>query len=137
MRVYPFEQLLSDYAPEHLREGYDVERQRLLGKYPFSVLVEGAYFETDGLEKWIEQNLGPDQINWLFYIKTGYDFGFTEFFFTERLFADRVKHIVPLLYTRFPDSEPPGRTYKTNGGYEIMLEYDPKDPDAIIFDYSD
>lgn len=53
MRVISFEQLLSRYSPAELRDGSETSRNEMLAKYPFSVLVEGAYFETDSLEKWI------------------------------------------------------------------------------------
>lgn len=134
MRVVSFEDLLSSYEPTYLRDGYEKKRKEMFEKYPFSVLVEGGYQETDGLEKWIAANIGADQINWLFHIKTGYDFGFTEFFFTDQQAAARVSHIVPHIYIKYDHEDDPFCSAFRTAGPEKQIKMDLQDPNAIVYD---
>lgn len=133
MKVYTFDIFIAEHAPGNLREKFMIRRKGMLEKFPFSVIVDGAYFETDSLEKWINNNLGPDQVNSLFYIKTGYDFGFSEYFFRNKADAELVEQIVPNLYTRhiYPDGPP---HINKSDSYENFVDYDPSDLSGIVID---
>jgi hypothetical protein len=131
MRIHSFQQMLSEYGTTQA-EFYDGDnREEMLTTHPYSVILEGGFMELDSLDKWIEINIGPEQINLLFYGKTGYDFGFAEYFFAEEMHAKKVTEIVPRIYTIYPDSYPPNSTEKSNG-YNKHIVYDPKDESAIV-----
>lgn len=134
MRVVTFQQLQTEYDTAHLREGYEEKRKEMFEKYPFSVLLEGGYHETDGLEKWIKLNLGADQVNELFLIKTGYDYGFSEYFFADRLSAEKVTAIIPHIYIRYNHEDDPACGAFRTAGREKQVEVHPWDPNAIVFD---
>jgi len=103
----------------------------MLIEQPYSVILEGGYLELDSLNKWIDVNLSYDPIKWLFYGKTGYDYGFAEYFFSEESNAQDVSKIVSNIYTIFPNSYPPNQISRSNG-YDKEIVYDPSDKDAII-----
>lgn len=130
MKLQSWQQLLFLFNSSLLNEGVEESRQTMLEKFPYSVLVEGLYVETDGLEKWIELNLGPDMIKTIFYIKSGYDYGFSEYFFASQSDAERVRNSVPHIYIQLEDAIGIFRT----DGYETTLFLDPQDTDAIVFE---
>jgi len=108
------------------------ERRKLLDKYKFSVIIEGGHMEFDNLDKWITQNLGTHPIESIYYGKTDYDYGFAEFFLSEKTDEERLRNAVPNIYTTYADSYPPGKICKSNGsGSDI--DYLISDTDAIVF----
>ncbi|MGN6419083.1 MAG: hypothetical protein ACTHMC_16415 [Pseudobacter sp.] len=137
MKIYSFDLFLTEHAPGNYAEEYKTRRNEMLGKFPFSVLLDGAYFETDSLEKWINLHLGPGQINALFYIKTGYDFGFSEYFFQDEANAAAVRNAVPNIYTRHRHSDDPPDIISKSDGYESFVDYDPTNPNSIVIDVDD
>lgn len=131
MRIQSFQQMLLEYSIDQLETDDINDRKERLITHRYSVIIEGGFMEFDSLNKWIEINLGQESINWLFYGKTGYDFGFAEYFFTEELHVKTVTEIVPRIYTIYPHSSPPNLTEKSNG-YDENIVYDPKDEKAIL-----
>jgi hypothetical protein len=133
MKLQSFQQMLLEYEVTQLEANYENERKEMLISYPISVILEGGYLELDNLNKWIAINIGPDSIRWLFYGKTGYDYGFAEYFFADEVRAKKVATVVPHIYTIYPKSYPPNLTVKSNG-YEEQIAYDPQDKNAIVFE---
>jgi hypothetical protein len=132
MKLQSFQQMLLEYGITGLESDDKSSRDEMLLLHPHSVILEGGYLELDTLNQWLEVNLGHDSIKWLFYGKTGYDYGFAEYFFTNELDAHKVSRVIPNVYTVYPDSYPPNEISKSNG-YDEHIMYDPADKDAIIF----
>ncbi len=116
-----------DLEPDDLEE-----RKNLLTKYEYSVIVEGGHMEFDNLYKWIKQNIGENSIKEIYYGKIDYDYGFAEFFFTEKVHEEKLRIAVPNIYTIYPNSYPPGKIIKSNGSQE-HIHYTTEDKDAIIY----
>jgi hypothetical protein len=132
MKLQSFQQMLLEYEITQLEVDDENSRVEMLLKYPYSVILEGGYLELDNLNKWIEINIGSDSIKWLVYGKTGYDYGFAEYFFANEIDAKRVTEVIPHIYTIYSNSYPPNRTVKSNG-YDEDIVYDPQDKNAIVF----
>ena len=132
MRTQTYEQMLPEYD---FQDGLDPddaeEREKLLLQYPYSVIVEGAFMEIDSLQRWIDEHL-PTPPPSMFYSKTGYDFGFWEFFSADPDIARRLGEVVPLIYTVFPMAFPSPLTVRTNS-YDEWIDHDPQDPTAIVY----
>lgn len=124
--------MLSEYGITELEFSDNTSRDELLSVYPYTVILEGGFMEFDSLNKWIEINLGSDSIQWLVYGKTGYDYGFAEYFFRNEFVAQKVSKVVSNIYTVYPNSYPPNRTTKSNG-YDQEIIYNSMDKNAIIF----
>ena len=67
----------------------------------------------------------------IYYGKTVYDYGFIEYFIFEKEFEERLKFIIPNIYSIYPNAYPSEQISKTNGSNTI-LEYDSSYKDAII-----
>jgi len=132
MKVQSFQQMLAEYGITELESDDKGSREEMLVKYPYSVILEGGYMELDNLNKWIEINLRQDSINWLFYGKISYDYGFAEYFFNSELQAIEVARVIPHIYTIYPHANPPNLTMKSIG-YNENIVYNPQDKSAIVF----
>ncbi len=135
MRVQTFEQMMSEYGITELDADHEISRDNALMVCPYTVIVEGDFMEFDNLNIWIGTYLGTDKLYSLFYYKTGYNFGFTEYFFTDGTDAIKVAEVVPHIYTRYPQPNPPDLTIKSNG-YNEQVAYDPQDQLAIVLESS-
>lgn len=125
--------MLSEYGITELDADDEHSRENAMMGCPYTVIVEGEFMEFDNLNVWISTYLGSDKLYSLFYSKTGYDFGFTEYFFTDETDAIKVAEIVPHIYTRYPHANPPDLTVKSNG-YNKQVAYDPQDQLAIVLE---
>jgi hypothetical protein len=107
----------------------DLERRKeLLSKYKFSVITEGEFGEFDNLHKWIEKNINENGLEVICYGKTGYDFGFVEFFVSEKEQEEKLRNVIPNIFTTYPTA----RICKSEG-YDITIDYDRSNKDAVIF----
>lgn len=131
MKLQSFEQMLLEYGIAELDAGNKRDRNAMLTVNPYSVILEGGYLELDSLNRWIENNLGPECIKWLLYGKTGYDYGFAEYFFNDEFDAAKIARVAPNIYTIYPNSYPPNLIARSNG-YTEEIVYDPDDRNAIL-----
>ncbi|BAV07147.1 hypothetical protein SAMN05421788_102226 [Filimonas lacunae] len=133
MRHWLFEDMLAEYAAYIFDADDKQEREKLLLHYPYTVVVEGSFLEFANLDKWIktQDNIKPAEC--LYYGKTGYDFGFIEYFFADLQQAAAVAGVAPHIYTLYSDWLYPIRLSKSNR-YEDDVIYDPEDPLAIFQD---
>jgi hypothetical protein len=131
MRVQSFSNLLLEYDIIDLVYD-DSERTALLENLPFSVIVEGEWTELENLEKWISISLDRSEIKELFHVKTGYDFGFTEYFFADSISMEATIQAIPRIYTLYPHSLTPEQACRSIG-YESYEYHDSTDKTAIIF----
>lgn len=131
MRVQTYQQMLSEYGHEGLDPDDQVSRELLLQKFPYAVIVQGGFMEYDTLQAWMKLHVGESPIQWLFYGKIAYDYGFAEYFFIDDATAKAVAIVVPHIYTIYPDAPIPYHTTRSNG-YDDDIAYDPQDADAIV-----
>jgi hypothetical protein len=108
------------------------ERKKLLSKYKYSVIVECGHMELDNLMRWIEENLQTEPVKNIYYGKIAYDYGFVEFFFLEKIKEEKLRQVVPNIYTTYPFSHPSGKILKSDG-YDKDIEYNPIDQNAIVY----
>lgn len=134
MRVRDFIQLEEAYK-DTVRgiDPDDIEKRNvLLVKYASSVIVEGVWFELKNLEKWAKENLHETLVDQVWYGKTGYDFGFVEYFFNDQVNAEKFAAVISKIYTTYPNSYPPGEICRSEG-YDKHILYDPADLTAIVY----
>ena len=115
MRIHSFQDILKEYGNDIESDDLN-ERQEKLVTQKYSVIVEGNFFEYENAEKWIKANLNVVTINFIFYGKTGYDFGFMEYFFNTEFDSEQFKNKVPDIYTNFPD----GSCSKSDGYHKYI-----------------
>src|SRR5688572_9402401 len=132
MRTQSLEEMLREYEKDKLDSDDQEQRAEKLKNFPFSVIVEGGHLELENLEKWMTFAFGNNTIESLYYGKTGYDFGFAEYFFRDSADMENTINTVPRIYTMYPHSLTPNEARKSFG-YENEVIHDPKDSTAIIF----
>ena len=133
MKVQSFQYMQTIYGGNRGLEPKDLDdRNKLLTEYKYSVIVEGEHMEFDNLHKWIKQNIDSDKVEDIYYGKTNYDYGFAEFFVSEKIYEEKLSFAVQNIYTVYPDSFPPSKICKTNGS-EKDIEYSPSDKNAIVY----
>lgn len=133
MKVQSFQFMQSVYGGNRDLEPDDLEeRNKLLAKCKYSVIVEGEHTEFDNLHKWIKQNLGLDSVENIYYGKTGYDYGFAEFFLEDKIHEESLREAIPNIYTTYAFSYPSGGICKSDGS-GVNIDYTPADKNAIIY----
>ncbi len=134
MRVQTFEELL--FAYNKTMSGIDradiINRNEMLTRYKYSVIVEGEWSEFENLEKWIKINFDIDSFEQIWYGKTGYDYGFVEYFVNNERGSSDLQLAIPNIFTVYPNSYPPGQILKSDG-YGKDIIYDSSNKEAIIF----
>jgi hypothetical protein len=134
MRTQSYKEMQIEYQPAGVAADDIKEREKLLSKYNYSIIVELSYLEFDTLEKWMKLNISEDPVEQVWYGKTGYDFGFVEFFVHEEEQYHKMAQHIPNIYTIYPDAYPTEKISRSFG-YNEEIEYSPTDKDAIIFKY--
>lgn len=122
MQLQSFQYMQAEY--DTTNDGLDIddinEREKLLYKYKYSVIVEGEHNEFDSLDKWIKENLDENSIVNIYFGKTGYNYGFAEFFVTEKITEEKLKSVIPNIYTTYADANP-ARTICKTIGYGFLI----------------
>ena len=130
MKVQSFEYMQTVYCGNRDLEADDLEeRKKLLTKYKYSVIVECGHMEYDNLHKWIKQNIQADPIKEIYYGKTDYDYGFVEFFLEEKIQEEKLRLVVPNIYTTWFN----GTISKSDGNSIKDIVYNPADKEAIVY----
>jgi hypothetical protein len=113
------EEVRRNIAKSEWDENFQIDRNELLKKYAYSVMVEASYLEIDTAEKWLETNVGlkQDSWDWAFYYKLAYDYGYAEFFFKERTHKEIFIKEIPEFYGVWPAN---GKKFRTNGWDEFL-----------------
>jgi hypothetical protein len=130
VKISSFQEMLLEYGISELDPDYNIERMEMLSMYKYTVILEGEFMELDNLEKWIKINLGKNTVISLFYGKTGYNYGFSEYFFDDQQQAWEATKAIPNIYTLYPASYKPNHICKSDG-YGKEVEYNAEDKDAI------
>lgn len=132
MRIQSFQEMLLEYGVIDLPSDNKEERDEILSKYQYSVIVEGEHTEFDNLNKWIRLNIGENSVKFLYFGKTGYDFGFAEYFFYKEEYVKKITRAIPNIYTIYPNSSRPNHTCKSEG-YSVSIDYESTNKDAIVY----
>lgn len=119
MRSRTFEEMQHEYITDSRFEEDIPERNEMLSKFNYSIIIEGGYLELFELEAWIKLNIGEGFINNIYYPKTGYDFLFSEYFFIDEGNVNKVYQALPDIYTYYPS----GRKFKSDG-YHNFIDYE-------------
>ena len=109
------------------------ERNKLLTKYKYSVIIEGSHIEFDNLNAWIKQNISLDPLKEIYYGKTGYDYGFAEYFINDKMHEEKLIFAVKNIYTTWAN----GIISKSDGSGISDVPYSPDDIDAIVYPYDE
>src|SRR5690606_34087531 len=107
------------------------KRSEILKTNPFSVILEATHYEYDSLDEWIKINLPDSNIEFPYYSKTDYDYGYAEYFDKIERNIIELKKVIPNIYTIFPDSLKLDIGYKTNGPGN-WVEYSKEDINGIL-----
>ena len=105
MRIVTLEALVDAYeGDEDWETEYQIEREELIVRYPYSVVVEGAFLEYNSLKHWTDEQFGPENSPvWtsLWYGKTDYDYGYREYFFSRQADLQLLIQHIPLVHGIF------------------------------------
>lgn len=123
--------MLLEYGINQLDPDDESERQEKLTTLPFSVIVEGSHDELESLEKWMGLTFDKEAVSYLYHGKTGYDFGFAEYFFDDVVKKSTIVDAVPRMYLVWPDPPKPDKVWRSLGYYDEEIA-DPNDKTAII-----
>jgi hypothetical protein len=133
MREQTFENMLIEYGKYGIGNSLLEERQKYLAEYKYSIIVEGYHEEFDSLEQWMDENKWTKNnelvvsFNGVYYGKTGYDYGFLEYFVNEEMLLDTLRYAVQHIYTIHEVS-----TCKSDG-YSNNVILDPNDKHAMVY----
>jgi len=130
MRVQTLTYMMAEYDTDC--GGIDLDdlrkREQLVSTFNYSVILECEHHEFDSLQKWIKAHFDLNCIDYIYYGKTGYDYGYAEFFVTVKTMEEQLTYIIPHIYTQ-PSNHIP---FKTDG-YNVWIALDENDKDAIVY----
>lgn len=134
MKVQSFEQMQTEYSRGSRGLEMDdlEERKALLSQYAYSVIVEGEYAEFENLETWISETIGKNRIESMYYGKTGYDYGFAEFFVPGKTDEELLIRVIPDIYTIYSHAYPSALICRSDG-YDTHISYDLSNKNALIY----
>ena len=130
MRKSSYEEMTIEYNND--LDSYKVERNQLLSQFKYSVILEGESMELQNLEKWIIENTDLENLTFIYYDKTDYNYFFVEYFFTVEEQAKKIEKVIPKIFTTYPKAFPSQSIIRTNGNKEF-IDYSSEMLDAIIF----
>lgn len=134
MKVQIFQYMQTVYGASRDLELDDLEeRNKLLTKYKYSVIIEGSHIEFDNLNDWIKQNISLDPLQEIYYGKTDYDYGFAEYFINDKIHEEKLIFAVKNIYTSWAN----GTISKSDGSSISDVPYSPDNIDAIVYPYNE
>jgi len=99
MNVRSYTEMLQEYGIEDLEADDKEDRKKMLTRYNYSVIFEGDFLEFDNVEAWVKKNIVSDPLNFLFYGKLGYNYGFFEIFLTDPKYVEELSNAIPNIMT--------------------------------------
>ena len=134
MKVQTFQYMQTVYGGNRDIELDDLkERNKLLTKYKYSLIIEGSHIEFDNLNAWIKQNISSDPLKEIYYGKTDYDYGFAEYFINDKIHEEKLIFAVKNIYTTWGN----GTISKSDGSSISDVPYSPDYKDAIVYPYDE
>ena len=95
------EAAIENWGETDWAEDYQMDRERLLAHFSYSVVVEGGYEEDDNLKEWMQENFcDASKGVWdsLWYGKCDYNYGYWEYFFSSEADLQRFIQKLPSIY---------------------------------------
>ena len=129
MRNSSYKEMLTEYGNDF--DSYKNEREQLLSKYKYSIILEGEFTELENLEKWIAENIDNETLKSIYYDKTDYNYCFVEYFFPKESYALKIQNVIPKIFSTYPNTYPSPSIFRTNGSREF-IEYNSKMENVII-----
>lgn len=129
MRNSSYQEILIEYGSD--LNSYKNEREQLLSKNKYSIILEGEFTELENLEKWIKKNIDIETLESIYYDKTDYNYCFVEYFFSKENHALKTQDVIPRIFSTYPNVYPSSSVCKTNGLGEF-IEYNSKMENVII-----
>lgn len=137
MKLINYTQLLKEYNGFYdLSKNELPQRENVLNQKPFSVILEGEHNEFDSLDAWIRSNIHDKELEFIYYGKTDYDYGCAEYFSSKESDINKLKKVIPNIYTLYPDAKPSIQISKTDGSGK-WIEYNLKDKYGIIINLNE
>ena len=133
MKLLTYAELLEEYKDcyGYLEEHELPQRTSFLKLKPFSVILEGEHNEFDSLNAWIKSNIKDEDFEFIYYGKTDYDYGCAEYFGEDESNINRLKEVIPNIYTLYSSAYSGSRILKTDG-LGKWIEYDASDKHGIV-----
>lgn len=131
MKISSQKEILKGLRIDKIDEQDLYQRNQILRKHSFSIVIEAEHLELDSLNEWIRINFPPNSFNWLYYGKLGYNYGIAEYFGLKENQINELTKVIPKIFTIYPNSNPPNKTLRSIGIYEDEI-YNPQNKEAII-----
>jgi len=133
MKIQTLEILLEEYKDDNL-EKICCDREIFFAILPYSLIVEGCFLEWDNLELWLTKNFEKENnTKWrgLFHGKSGYDYGFFEFFFANLKDKELLVKQIPFVYGYVQDygKKKDKLKFRTEG-YDTHIDIFDRDEDG-------
>ena len=105
MTIRSFDDLINTYDTNQLDPDDMLERTNKLSENSHSVIIEGDILEFENVMQWTKLNLGLDFVDYIFFGKIAYDYGFFELFFNQKSHMEKLTSEIPNIYTLFPNGK--------------------------------
>ena len=112
-------------------DSYKNERELLLSKYNYSIILEGEFTELENLESWIYENIDINEIESIYYDKIDYNYCFVEYFFSSEINALKTQDVIPMIFSTYHNAHSLPITLRTNGIGEF-IEYKDSMQNVIV-----
>jgi hypothetical protein len=129
MRNSSYQEILIEYG--NGLDSYRNEREHLLSKYKYSIILEGEFTELENLEKWVKKHLDIETLESIYYDKTDYNYCFVEYFFSTESQALKIQDLIPKFFSTYPNTYHSPSICRTNGNGKF-IEYNSNILDVII-----
>ena len=129
MKNSTYREMLIEYGND--LDSYKNERELLLSKYNYSIILEGEFTELENLENWIKENIDLKIIESIYYDKIDYNYCFVEYFFSLENYALLVQDVIPRIFSTYQNAHPLPVILRTNGSGEF-IEYKDSMQNVII-----
>lgn len=129
MRNSSYQEIVLEYGNN--LDSYKNQREQLLSKHKYSIILEGESTELENLEKWISKILDTKTYESIYYDKTDYNYFFVEYFFSNENNALKTQDAIPRIFSTYHNANPLPNVCKTNGKGEF-IEHNPKMENVII-----
>ena len=129
MKNSTYQEMLIEY--DNNLDSYKNERELLLSKYKYSIILGGEYTELENLESWIKENIDINEIESIYYDKIDYNYCFVEYFFSSEINALKTQDVIPMIFSTYHNVHPLPITLRTNGSREF-IEYKDSMQNVIV-----
>lgn len=129
MKNSTYREMLIEYGND--LDSYKDERELLLSKYNYSIILEGEFTELENLETWIKENIDTNEIESIYYDKIDYNYCFVEYFFSLENHALLTQDVVPRIFSTYQNIQNSPNIFKTYGVGKF-IEYDNSIQNVIV-----